>query len=71
MAGLLDSKGQELLYKAEIRSSLEYSCLAWGGAALSHLAVVDKIQRRTERLIKNGLSEQQTAHLHTLKSWCG
>ncbi|MPC31384.1 hypothetical protein E2C01_024672 [Portunus trituberculatus] len=28
MAGLLDSKGRELLYKAEIRSSLEYSCLA-------------------------------------------
>ncbi|MPC32059.1 hypothetical protein E2C01_025362 [Portunus trituberculatus] len=68
MAGLLDSKGLELLYKAEIRSSLEYSCLAWGGAAPSHLAVLDKIQRRAERLIKDGLPEQQAASLYSLHS---
>ena len=66
MSGLLDSKGRELLYKAEIRSSLEFSCLAWGGAAPSHLAVLDKIQRRAERLIEDGLPEQR-AGLHSLQ----
>ncbi|XP_045124027.1 uncharacterized protein LOC123511983 [Portunus trituberculatus] len=67
MSGFLDSRGRELLYKAEIRSSLEYSCLAWGGAAPSHLAVLDKIQRRAERLIEDGPPEQQ-AGLHSLHS---
>ena len=66
MAGLLDSRGQDLLYKAEICSSLEYSCLAWGGAAPSHLAVLDKIQWRAERLIKNGLLQQQAASFRSL-----
>ncbi|XP_042861353.1 uncharacterized protein LOC122246694 [Penaeus japonicus] len=28
---LLDDKGKELLYKAQTRSTLEYSWLAWGG----------------------------------------
>ena len=34
----------------------------------SHLAVLDKIQWRTERLIKTGLPEQQAASLHSLHS---
>ncbi|MPC32061.1 RNA-directed DNA polymerase from mobile element jockey [Portunus trituberculatus] len=33
MSWLLDNRGLEVLYKAQIRSSLEYACLAWGGAA--------------------------------------
>ncbi|MPC37271.1 hypothetical protein E2C01_030745 [Portunus trituberculatus] len=68
MAGLLDSKGRELLYKAEICSSFEYSCLAWDGATPSHLAVLDKIQKRAERLIKDGLPDQQAASLYSLHS---
>ncbi|MPC88890.1 hypothetical protein E2C01_083813 [Portunus trituberculatus] len=67
MAGLLDSKGREFIYKAEIRSSLEYSCFAWGGAA-PWTAVLDKIQKRAERLIKDGLPEQQAASLYSLHS---
>ncbi|KAK3857033.1 hypothetical protein Pcinc_036688 [Petrolisthes cinctipes] len=51
---LLDNRGRELLYKAQIRSSLEYSCLAWGGAAPSHIVVLDKVQRRAERIIWDG-----------------
>ncbi|MPC92105.1 hypothetical protein E2C01_087176 [Portunus trituberculatus] len=68
MAGLLDRKEREPLYKAEIRSSLEYSCLAWGGAAPSNPAVLDKIERRAERQISEGLPEQQAASLHSLHS---
>ena len=49
---LLDSKGMEVLYKAQVRSSLEYACLAWGGAANKHLALLDKVQERAARLIR-------------------
>ncbi|KAK4287372.1 hypothetical protein Pmani_039553 [Petrolisthes manimaculis] len=58
---LLDNRGRELLYKAQIRSTLEYSCLAWGGAAPSHIAVLDKVQRRAERIIWDGQQRQPGA----------
>ncbi|KAK3869652.1 hypothetical protein Pcinc_025056 [Petrolisthes cinctipes] len=58
---LLDNRGRELLYKAQIRSSLEYSCLTWGGAAPSHIAVLDKVQRRAERIIWDGQQRQPGA----------
>ena len=48
---LLDRKGLEVLYKAQVRSSLEYSCLAWGGAASRHLSLLDRVQARAVRLI--------------------
>ena len=51
---LFDSRGRELLYNAQIRSSLKYCCLAWGGAAPTHLAMLDKIQRRAARIIREG-----------------
>lgn len=47
---LLDSRGREFLYKAQVRSSLEYSCLAWAGATPFHLAVLDRVQRRENHL---------------------
>ena len=50
---LLDAKGLELLYKSQVRSSLEYACLAWGGAASKHLALLDKVQDRAARLIRD------------------
>ncbi|KAG0727031.1 Calcium-dependent secretion activator [Chionoecetes opilio] len=56
---------RQLLYKAQILSSLEYSCLAWGGAASSHLALLDRVQQQAERIIRDGLPEQQ-AGLHSL-----
>ena len=49
---LLDGKGLEVLYKAQVRSSLEYSCLAWGGAASRHLSLLDRVQARAVRLIR-------------------
>ena len=63
---LLDARGRELLYKSQVRSSLEYSCLAWGGAASSHLGLLDKIQRRAERIIRDDQQEQVTS-LHSLQ----
>ena len=48
---LLDCKGRQLLYKAQIRYSLEYACLAWGEAAPSHFSPFDMIQRRAVRII--------------------
>ena len=69
MSWLLDIRGRELLYKAQIRSPMEYSCLAWGGAASSHLTLLDKIQRRAERLIREGPSQQEIGRrcLHSLQ----
>lgn len=61
---LLDRRGRELLFKAQVRSSLEYSCLAWGGAAKTHLEKLDAVQRRAERII----TEEQPEQPSTLQS---
>ena len=66
MSGLLDGKGLEVLYKAQVRSSLEYACLAWGGAARRHLAFLDKVQDRAVRLITDS-NAGPVPHLHTLQ----
>nr|CAH7733791.1 unnamed protein product [Callosobruchus chinensis] len=39
------------LYKAEIRSSLEYCSHIWGAAAPTTLSILDTVQRRAIRLI--------------------
>ena len=55
---LVGSEALEHLYKAQIRSAMEYAPLTWGGAAPSHLELLNKTQRRAERLIygENGAS---------------
>lgn len=63
---LLDNRGREVLYKAQIRSSLEYSCLAWGGAANKYLTLLNKIQDRAVRIIQGGQTQYQP-DLHTLQ----
>ena len=63
---LLDSKGLEMLYKAQVRSSMEYSSLAWGGAANKHLSLLDKVQARAVRLMKDNEPDQDTT-LHSLQ----
>ena len=63
---LLDCRGRELLYKAQVRSSLEYSCLAFGGAASSHLSKLDGVQRRAEKIICDHHPEQ-SGSLQTLR----
>ena len=64
MSWLLDAKGRELLYKAQIRSLLEYSPLTWGGAAQTHLKILDRVQERAERII----TEDEPHHATTLQS---
>lgn len=63
---LLDGKGLEMLYKAQIRSSMEYSSLAWGGAAKKHLSLLDKVQARAVRLIKDSGADRDPT-LHSLQ----
>ena len=48
---LVEEKDLETLYKAQIRSAMEFAPLAWGGASPTHLALLDKVQRRAERVI--------------------
>lgn len=50
IAHLLTAESIQQLYKSQIRSSLEYAMLAWSGAARTHLALLDRIQDRAERL---------------------
>ena len=48
---LTSQKDLETLYKAQVRSVIEYAPLSWGGASPTHLALLDKVQRRAERVI--------------------
>ncbi|MPD00432.1 RNA-directed DNA polymerase from mobile element jockey [Portunus trituberculatus] len=63
---LLDARVCELLYKSRVHSLLEYSCLAWGGAAYSHLGLLDKIQWRAERMGRTAGAGAQPALSSTL-----
>ncbi|MPC35800.1 hypothetical protein E2C01_029235 [Portunus trituberculatus] len=58
MSWLLDGEGLELLYKAQVRSSLEFPCLAWGGFANKHLTLLHKVQNGPERLIRDAAGQQ-------------
>ena len=63
---LLDGNGLEILYKAQVRSSLEYSCLAWDGAASRHHSLLDRMQARTVRLITDSGAGHEPK-LHSLQ----
>ncbi|CAH2064889.1 unnamed protein product, partial [Iphiclides podalirius] len=39
------------LYKAQVRSCVEFCCHIWAGATKCHLAALDSMERRAERLI--------------------
>ncbi|MPC96536.1 hypothetical protein E2C01_091799 [Portunus trituberculatus] len=45
-------------YKTQLRSSLEYACLAWGGAARKRLVLIDKVHERAARLIKDRAEQE-------------
>ena len=64
MSWLLNKKGKEVLYKAQVRSAMEYSMLAWGGAANIHLKLLDKVQRRAIRMI-----EDNSPFLDKIQAW--
>ena len=40
-----------LIYKAQIRPTMEYCCHVWDGAPSSYLCLLDRIQRKAIRLI--------------------
>ncbi|KAG0720554.1 hypothetical protein GWK47_048278 [Chionoecetes opilio] len=48
---LLDADGLMRLYKAQVRPVMEYSPLTWMSSAQCRLSLLDKVQRRPERLI--------------------
>lgn len=54
---LLSPEGALQLYKSQVRSALEYSSLAWNGAAQTHLSLLDKIQDRAVTLIGRTANE--------------
>jgi len=37
------------LYKSQVRSVMEYACLAWNGAAQTHLGLLDKVEARAKK----------------------
>lgn len=67
MRHLLDAEGMQTLYKAQIRSILEYSSLAWMSSPRTHLTILDKVQRRAEKLISSANHEESTICLDTLE----
>ncbi|XP_063879412.1 uncharacterized protein LOC135110716 [Scylla paramamosain] len=66
MSWLLDDKGLEILYKAQVRSYPEDSCLVWGGAASRHLSLLDRVQARAVRFIKDS-GGRNKPKLHSLQ----
>jgi hypothetical protein len=50
MCGVLDSENKVLMYKAFIRSVLEFGCLQYMAAAPTHLHKLDTVQRMAERI---------------------
>ena len=67
MKQLLDKKGLCMLYKSQVRSHLEYSFLAWISCPRSHLALLDKVQRRAERLIASVGEQEEQPSLDSLE----
>ena len=59
----VDEKAMETLYKAQIRSVMEFAPLTWGGAAPTHLGILDKMQRRAERLMYGDCSDSNLQSL--------
>ena len=49
---VVGKEAMEMLYKAQVRSVMEFAPLAWGGAAHTHLELLNKVQRRAVRLIQ-------------------
>ena len=64
---LLTPDGALQLYKSQIRSKLEYACLAWGGAAKTHLALLDNVQKRALRLVSLATGPEPSAPLGSLQ----
>ena len=51
VASKLDMKGRATIYKAQVRSIMEYACLSWMSASQTVLSQLDSIQRKALRII--------------------
>ena len=56
---LLGADGLLTLYKAQVRPIMEYCALTWMSSSSGHLSLLDKVQRRAERLINSAAQHQQ------------
>jgi hypothetical protein len=50
MCGVLDCENKALMYKAFVRSVMEYGCLQYMSASQVHIAKLDTVQRMAERI---------------------
>ena len=66
---LLDADGLMKLYKAQVRPVIEYSPLTWMSSAQCHLSLLDKVQRRAERLIQEAGGMQHQRHHPGQRQW--
>ena len=66
MRHLLDAEGLQTIYKSQIRSVMEYSPLAWMSSPPTHLNLLDKVQRRAEKLITSAHHGECNISLDTL-----
>ena len=66
MTRILDKKQCMIVYKAFIRSGLEYATESWMGADASHLARIDKLQERAFRIIGVTAQDRATFNLQSL-----
>ena len=60
-----------LLYKSQIRSAMEFALLSWGGAAPTHLELLNKVQRRAEHLIYDDVEESTLPSLQHRRDVAG
>ena len=67
---VLDISGRLTAYKGFVRPLMEYSPLAWGGAAPHHLSQLDKIQRRALALIDPGVVVDSLSLRRTISGIC-
>ena len=58
MKHLLDARGLQTLYRAQVRPFLEYAPLAWMSTPKSYLTRLDKVQLRAQQLIAETPSDE-------------
>jgi len=63
----LDARGLQVLDNAQVRPFLEYAALSWMSASMTHLDLLDKVQRRAYHLIDSVCQDMQLTLYTTLQ----
>jgi len=66
VAPYLDSRGKATVYKAHIRSVMEYAPLSWMSASETHLRSLDDIQKRASNIIGPSIHLDSLSHRRTV-----